>query len=155
MSGANNESYHYCATGEVRSVFDTHVQHEGPERGGVLLGKIYPEDKRIVIVGATEPGAGDCGTASTWFRDATRANRLIEEAWIESEGLVNYVGEWHTHAEDEPRPSRRDATTMRSLSRRRPLASDGLILLIIGRGSISATYWAKGKMTEVSIEWVA
>src|SRR5690606_19169957 len=47
-------------------------------------------------------------------------------------GLI-YLGEWHTHAENVPRPSRFDESALRALRSRSEIRVRSLLLLIVGR----------------------
>lgn len=97
------------------------------EAGGILIG--YRRGAHLHIVEATVPGPSDrrarCGFERRDFSHEVTA-RL---RWKQSGRKLDYVGEWHTHPEDEPSPS--------SLDRREWIAilhnsNHPMIFLILG-----------------------
>ncbi len=50
-----------------------------------------------------------------FFRNVKKAQRIAEHAWKESNGERLYLGEWHTHPEDVPSPSRDDRTLLKNM----------------------------------------
>lgn len=73
------------------------------EAGGQMFGRI--EDSRIVVTEVTTPSAKDRRTRTSFVLDVPTANAQVAERF--SRGL-EYLGDWHTHPEDEPTPSPSD-----------------------------------------------
>jgi integrative and conjugative element protein (TIGR02256 family) len=78
------------------------------EAGGVLLGRELLVTGDLVVDAITTPMPGDVRTRTSFFRSAPLHQRHILEAWRGSAGTCGYLGEWHTHAEARPTPSRVD-----------------------------------------------
>ena len=134
-------------------VLDAHRQ-DGmlPERGGLLLGEIHDGGEALVITTVSTPGIEDRSARFSWNRDQQRANRIIREEWERSGGLVNYLGEWHTHPQDNPRASYVDMATMFRLVRRKTLVTPGLLMFIVGREGVLAQYWTRQGYATVQFE---
>jgi len=125
-------------------VFHEHRQIGAlPERGGLLLGEIHENGTVLFVSCASVPGAEDRSSRFSWNRDQDRANRIIREKWEQSNGLINYLGEWHTHPQDDPRASCVDMATMFRLVRRKTLVTQGLLMVIVGRESVLTQYWTR------------
>lgn len=149
-----NPRYRIVALPEVGLTLRRFVQLDSePERGGLLLGELYPDKHEVHLSIATEPGPMDRGTACTWLRDEATSNKVIREAWTDSGGITNYVGEWHTHPADHPVPSWRDRRTMGKLASSSGLVTDFLLLVIVGRKSVWSGLWSKEYVGPVSISW--
>jgi integrative and conjugative element protein (TIGR02256 family) len=75
------------------------------EAGGVLLGRFITHSKNIVIDKVSVPMFGDKRTRTTFKRLSPMHQLFIDKEWQESKGTCNYLGEWHTHPEQDPWPS--------------------------------------------------
>lgn len=117
-------------------VIETLRKHEQTghksESGGILLGKYCPKGERYVITTVTEPSERDtCGRL--WFvRNRDSAQKIINECWTETGGLVNYLGEWHTHPWESPRPSYTDKRLMRTIIKDGSNVWRYLFMIIVG-----------------------
>ena len=81
----------------------------------------------------------DCfcfGQNSYFYRSFKIANKIINQAFQESNGTVLYLGEWHTHPVDNPIPSPTDKTSIENIYNTANLSVNVIIYLIIGRSSI-------------------
>ncbi len=65
------------------------------ETGGILLGIVDQKDKTITVVTASEAPEGSSGSASSFSRSS--AEEVRENANKRTGGIVNYIGEWHSH----------------------------------------------------------
>lgn len=54
----------------------------------------------------------------------------------------DYVGDWHTHPEDVPTPSRADLTSIAAVVRGSTHHLPGFLLLIVGRSPLPDGLWA-------------
>ena len=117
---------------EVLEVFNKHAQAKifMPESGGILLG--YVREPHLEVLEATEPTAWDKRLRSFFDRSAKGHHDLAQRRWTESGSLVRYLGEWHTHPEDYPTPSRVDKSGWMNLANKR---KDGrpVLAIIVGR----------------------
>ena len=96
------------------------------ESGGIILGGQSESGLDFIIKDLTLPSPTDDWGPYHYMRDKHAANELIEAAWKESGGTVNYLGEWHTHNERNPHPSGVDKNLMRQFQTTRAVFSIGL-----------------------------
>ena len=98
-----------------------------PESAGVLIGE--RRGSHIVIKTVSEPNNNDIRSRFTVNRIGTHHQQKVDQAFIDSKGTSQYVGEWHTHPEDIPIPSGLDFESWNeNLNSNLPL-----ILIIVGR----------------------
>lgn len=104
------------------------------ESGGILLGSYDPNISEYRITDFTLPTSDDTRSAFSFIRNKNSANTEIEKAWQESDGTVNYLGEWHTHDEIMPHPSSIDRDLMRDVVADGSCVFDHCFMLIFGSG---------------------
>lgn len=80
------------------------------EAGGVLLGRLLLDSHDIVVDEVTVPMRGDKRSRFAFYRHKCGHQAIINQRWQESKGTCIYLGEWHTHPEPAPTPSRIDRT---------------------------------------------
>lgn len=115
----------------VVQIFDRYRQDlpHSPEAGGILLG--YRRGHALHVIAASEPTSKDRRSRTAFERRPTGHRGLARAHWHVSGGTVDYLGEWHTHPEDHPRPSSVDRAAWRALAQQRaPLA---MLFVIVGR----------------------
>jgi len=112
-------------------------QDGGHENGGILLGRVYPGHDEILRV--TTPTEHDKRSLFGFVRSRIPAQRAIDAAWKQSQGTLIYLGEWHTHLEIGPRPSRADRRMIRRQLKTTIMEIEHLYLVIVGS---SGTLWA-------------
>lgn len=101
-----------------------------PEAGGILMG--YRRGPHTHVTEATIPTARDIQRRFGFIRHAAHHQRVALRRWKESGETMDYVGEWHTHPEDDPSPSRVDLRHWREIAR---ASSKPTAFLIVGRVS--------------------
>ncbi|MFV3411233.1 Mov34/MPN/PAD-1 family protein [Pseudomonas sp. NY15436] len=120
-------------------VFKKYIQvgNDSKEAGGILLGHVRGE--HLEIIEATEPSPWDRRFKFLFERMPYFHHRLAMKRWKESNGLVRYVGEWHTHPQNNPTPSSIDLYEWRKIAIDR---QDGrpLLALIVGRQDLHIEY---------------
>lgn len=120
---------------EVLRVFEKYAQLDAamPESGGILLG--YVKGEHLEVIEATEPTLSDKRTMFFFLRRPHGHQDIARCRWEESEGLIRYLGEWHTHPENVPTPSCLDRREWRSAAKKR---ADGRtqVGLIVGRDAL-------------------
>ncbi|PPU21895.1 Mov34/MPN/PAD-1 family protein [Xanthomonas arboricola] len=114
------------------AVFQEHIQRDATdaEAGGLLLGTVH--GKHMLIEQATIPTKWD-RRFRTFFERMPFGHQAIALArWNTSKGTVRYLGEWHTHPEDNPMPSGLDRSEWTRLA---GLRQDGrpMLAVIVGR----------------------
>lgn len=100
------------------------------EAGGQLFGTVSKQD--VVVTRATGPYRGDERGRYSYRSNLKSAQRAIDK---QAKKGLNYLGEWHTHAEDCPEESKMDIDAMTRLLRHSTLNVDPLLMLIVGRKS--------------------
>ncbi len=114
------------------------LKHIDPEAGGVLLGRILRESDDVIVDDVTQPAARDRSSRFNFFRSKTSTQPAVDLAWATSDGTCIYLGEWHTHPEDDPHPSARDTSNWRTILRTAKFEQPWLFFLIVGRQQTKA-----------------
>lgn len=107
------------------------------EAGGVLLGRFIIDSNDLVVDKVTAPMRGDKRTRYSFERGAKRHQQIIDEEWNATQGTCHYLGEWHTHPEDNPEPSGIDKGNWIRHLKRDTFPNRYLYFLIAGRKEIS------------------
>lgn len=118
---------------QMLNVLKKYTQYDGKnESGGILLGGYIPEKNKYVITVATEPCDMDFSGPSYFIRNQKNAQEIINKIWMDSEGKINYVGEWHTHGCNNPYPSNTDRKLLKSLIEDKSNVWSELFMIILG-----------------------
>lgn len=119
---------------DAKAVLLHHRQLEHAcEAGGVLLGRLILGGADMVIDEVTVPDRRDRRRRFSFYRARGPAQGNVDRAWNRSGGTRIYLGEWHTHPEDDPTPSSRDLRDWRRLTRKNRYEQEFLLFLIVGR----------------------
>ncbi|MGT2476624.1 Mov34/MPN/PAD-1 family protein [Paraburkholderia terrae] len=114
---------------KVISTFEAHRQVSGmSESGGVLLGR--RRGKHFEVVHATAPMLTDQCSPVSFIRNSAGHQEQAIALWEQSRGEIGYIGEWHTHAEDKPRPSRIDTMQWFELAEREPVHCPKMAVIV-------------------------
>lgn len=106
------------------------------ETGGIIAGSGSAEDGTAVILKASDGGPKVVRRRMFFSRDTAYCQRLVDKWAAESAGTIDYLGEWHKHLEDEPKPSRGDVQTLHDIARSDDYHVRLPILLIIGKNNL-------------------
>jgi integrative and conjugative element protein (TIGR02256 family) len=122
----------------VLDVFHKHAQFgtKTSESGGILLGHV--RGAHLEILEATEPTFFDRRLRYFFERGWHGHRNIAERRWRKSNGLVRYVGEWHTHPEDYPTPSYVDRNEWLALAKKRE-DKRPVLAIIVGRLGLYVT----------------
>lgn len=122
---------------QVLGIIKNYIQitKDSLEAGGVMLGR-YLWSGNIVIDYITVPKVNDKRRKYYFFRDRSTHQKEIIKKWKQSNGTCNYLGEWHTHPEENPKPSEYDITQWKKMIKNAQYDSDYLFFLIAGRNQI-------------------
>ena len=121
---------------KLEEAFLSHVQRYrqflpcATEAGGQLFGLI--ESNQVKVNCASGPYDGDERLRHHYRSSSVAAQKAINKK--SDEGLL-YLGEWHTHAENQPNASQMDFDAMQKLMRNSRLNCNLLLLIIVGRES--------------------
>jgi len=103
------------------------LSNSDSEAGGLLFAKI--SGTVISVEKATGPSFFDQRSRFSFFPNSLYAQCAIKKSF--QEGL-HYVGEWHTHPENFPRPSPRDIRSFRSVFQKSSHNLAGFLFVISG-----------------------
>lgn len=114
------------------AVFQDHIQREATdaEAGGLLLGTVH--GNHMLIEQATTPTKWDKRFRTLFERMPFGHQAIALARWNASKGTVRYLGEWHTHPEDNPQPSGLDRSEWNRLAGFR-LDQRPMLAVIVGR----------------------
>lgn len=84
------------------------------ETGGILLG--YRISSDIVITEATGPGPKARHQRNSFEPDSSYCQSRLTVAYQNTDGVISYMGEWHTHPCATVSPSRRDLRSMLAIA---------------------------------------
>jgi len=100
------------------------------EAGGQLFARFSSVE--VAVEAATGPRKSDHRTRTSYVPDPRREQQEINDC--HKKGL-HYVGDWHSHPEPRPRPSRNDSESIRDSFRKSKHHLNGLLLIIVGTDS--------------------
>lgn len=98
----------------------------------ITVHEVLPDDV-IKVKKCSEPCIYGIASSYTFERDAEKANQIIKQEFVESEGKMVYLGEWHTHPTAIPSPSPTDKKSIKDILKNNHLASNIIIFIIVGR----------------------
>lgn len=86
------------------------------ETGGLLLGYTSPDGAQVVrdVIG---PGPQASHAHTTFDPDHAWQTAELQRRYLESDGELGYLGDWHSHPHAAGTPSWRDLGTMRLIAR--------------------------------------
>lgn len=122
-------------TDDTLKVFNRFMQvgHTANEAGGLLLGTVHGAN--MLVGEATTPTEADQRSRFHFSRKATGHRALAQARWRASNGLIRYLGEWHTHPQDDPEPSYLDRKEWARLSAQRK-DKRPFLAVIVGRKAL-------------------
>jgi len=87
----------------------------GIETGGPLVG-YRTKDAELVVSGACGPGPNSKMERYTVIIDGVHAQKFCDQMLQDSDGLIDYVGDWHKHPGFSLKPSGQDALAMKTMA---------------------------------------
>lgn len=114
------------------------------EGGGILLGRMIEGSDDVIVDEVTVPTGHDKRTRFFFFRAKVSGTRKIRQAWRDSRGTRNYLGEWHTHPEARPTPSAQDIQNWRYIMAEARIEQDYLFFAILGIEELAVWEWRRG-----------
>ncbi len=124
------------------------------ERGGILLGKVTEDYSQFTITEVSEPSVEDSSGPLYFHRNQARAQKIINQRWKESDGEINYLGEWHTHPQINPIPSGIDYLLAWESVYKNVTEIDTIFMIIVGMtGNLYIGYQNRGmkKLERINI----
>lgn len=102
------------------------------EAGGILLGKQLENREEYFLSDISEPTVKDKQKRFSFVRDKHSAQFIISQAWKETNGITNYLGEWHSHPESNPTPSNIDKNLIQQVINDHSNVFAKVFLVIVG-----------------------
>jgi len=126
----NNKKIHISDS--VIEIFnrDKQINKNDNESGGILIGQI--KDENIYILKASIPNRFDKASRLYFECNKDAAQIIINYEFYNSGNKSIYIGEWHTHPEDLPKPSFIDKKMIKRQFKKNKLNEPFLILIIQG-----------------------
>lgn len=117
---------------EVIEILKRYQQNtnDSVESGGLILGKIRGEHFEVTNI--TTPQPKDIQNRYSFERNDPEHIKIMQLLKNSSNKEICYLGEWHTHPEDQPTPSIIDVNEWCSIRKKRMYH---VIFLIIGRNN--------------------
>lgn len=140
--------YRFEITRECVECLESYRQFEDRELCGIVIGSTI-DDKYYRISYISEPCNRNSSTNMSCERDAKKANTIITEEYMSSNRTRVYLGEWHTHPENSPKPSRIDVISISEIYKTADLAIDGVIFCIVGLSDIYWGFYHAGKIFNI------
>jgi integrative and conjugative element protein (TIGR02256 family) len=126
------------------------------ETGGVIAGEGDIAVGPVLISKASGPGPRATRSGFSFSRDTKHCQQQLDGWAKNSNGKVDYLGEWHKHHESLPRPSSTDVLTCRQIAGDPNYHVSQCLLLIMGksnhRNSLRAFVILPSGKVEV-VEW--
>lgn len=114
----NNSDFPYYI--RLKSTLVEHLkccyrQQKYYESGGILFGKVRRDN--IIEIESIKIIKSKRTFRYAYVRNNKKARQSIYNTWNESNGFINYIGEWHTHPRISPPPSQTDLVTILELTK--------------------------------------
>lgn len=106
------------------------VKNKSKENGGILLGQVNKE--HILISRASLPSSLDKSFPFNFIRSKNSAQYIIDYEFHNSRKKNIYLGEWHSHPENNANPSRQDISMIKEQFTSNKINTGFLIFIIIG-----------------------
>lgn len=103
------------------------------EAGGILIGKQAKGREEYYLCDVSEPSHMDKRGRFSFVRNKVSAQRIINKKWNESNGIENYLGEWHSHPESKPTPSYVDRNLIQQIIADSTNVFKKVFLIIVGK----------------------
>jgi len=115
-----------------------------PESGGVLIGSQVIDKQDYILNIITVPQRNDIRKRYKYFRNKKYHQDIIDNIWLSSNGLSNYIGEWHTHPQELPEPSAKDINNWKKRIKHPTFYLDRLFFIILGTQHLRVWTGARG-----------
>jgi len=129
----------------------TQFDKKSHESGGIILGKLF--DSKIKILKLSVPTSLDRSSRANFERSKLSAQIVLDYEFFNSHGQLTYLGEWHTHPEPYPKPSRTDLKMLDAQYLNNSIGVDFVILIIKGTKGIYLRIKDLTGFTELEIDY--
>lgn len=109
---------------------------DAKEAGGILIGRYLKHGNDVVIDYVTEPSIYDVRKRYFFHRSSKIHHEFAQNKWENSQGTENYLGEWHSHPEKNPKPSQYDLKSWKQHMKKLDKELKFTFFIIVGTKSI-------------------
>lgn len=138
----------------LQRMMDLVKEKSGIETGGVLAG-MSDKEGNIIITHASGPGPKALHTKMTFEKDIEFCQNFLDNLFESSGGTALYVGEWHSHPEDDNMPSGIDIKSLSEIALQKEyLTVNPAMIIFSTEGTPSCSIHPAGKLhyfTELNI----
>ena len=122
--------------------FQARNVHPANETGGILIGSY--RGGHIDVASSTVQQSRDFASKYRFHRRDRKHQSYASRAWRRSNGLLTYLGEWHSHPEESPSPSDIDTRSWVAATQH---ARRSMVFLIVGHNTfwVGYTKYEQGK----------
>ena len=135
--------------GEIICELNKYYIGNAKEVGGILLGRfaggIIYEVTEMACISSLH------STRIHYQRDVKKAQRIINKRWRETNGEINYFGEWHTHPNMFATPSVTDMESLSEIVDKVESVLPVVMLLILGANNKTSLNVRKGNVNYACI----
>lgn len=146
----NVTNTHFEIKQDVVDFLQKYTQHEGNELCGVLTGSQVGDN--CFRISKASPPCVKKNSCYSCERDAKQANAFIASDFELSDQTRVYIGEWHTHPEQHPKPSAIDFNSIKMNYHTAKRALPFLVMIIVGLESLYASVYDGERFIEVTFE---
>lgn len=115
------------------------------ETGGLLLGW-FRRDLGLAVIGhATGPGRDAQQEPARLVLDTANLQQEVERQFVETNGQISYIGDWHLHHAARPSPSQTDIASLADIASHPEINVPNPILVIVGRARTGRLAWGAWK----------
>lgn len=115
------------------------------ETGGVLAGHLS-ENGDFIITNASGPGPKATHSSTKFEKDVEYCQKFLDELFIKSQKQVVYIGEWHSHPNENNKPSGTDLKSLTEIAFQKEYLTDMPVMLIFSNTGVpSCTVHPAGK----------
>lgn len=100
------------------------------ETGGILLG--HNDGAMMAVSVVVGPGPGATHRRLSFDPDQSWQERAVADAWQSAGRDLDYLGDWHTHPNGTPQPSKLDVAALRTIRDSPDARVAAPIMLIVG-----------------------
>lgn len=126
------KSYSISISTGPLEIFDSFVQDakDKKEAGGIILGQVAGSN--VYVTKASVPNTFDRAGRHRFLRDKKAAQIIVDYEFFNSNRKTIYLGEWHTHPENSPTPSKTDLKMLKQQFKDNKINEKYLLLVIRG-----------------------
>jgi integrative and conjugative element protein (TIGR02256 family) len=124
------------ATSALEVIEKASVAAKYAETGGVLAGIGSIEQNEVIITNASLPGSKAKASRYFFQHDREFCQAFLDDLAAQTNGSIDYLGEWHKHFENVPNPSSTDIRTLTKIARNSDYHISFPLLLIIGQSNL-------------------